>query len=87
MDKRTEIYIPVWIDQKHLRMMTNTYTEKNLHSSMDRLETIVIIVELKNQMRFTFQYGQIRNYLRRAYWFIYNEIYIPVWIDQKPVNL
>ena len=35
------IYIPVWIDQKPGTIATLQTEHKNLHSSMDRLETIV----------------------------------------------
>ena len=44
----SRIYIPVWIDQKL--------------SSMDRLETIKNIASLFIIFKFTFQYGQIRNF-------------------------
>ena len=34
-----DIYIPVWIDQKQNKYCNILQYEKNLHSSMDRLET------------------------------------------------
>ena len=57
----------------------------HLHSSMDRLETNVCFVYKKKSMKFTFQYGQIRNYKQRFYTRADTKIYIPVWIDQKLV--
>ena len=56
---------------------------RDLHSSMDRLET-----KNKDNINsfddlFTFQYGQIRNWQYIKYYRQFNFIYIPVWIDQK----
>ena len=39
----TKIYIPVWIDQKQKTSGIFAYMLLNLHSSMDRLETLTII--------------------------------------------
>ena len=54
---------------------------------MDRLETFLGTLNLLTYLSFTFQYGQIRNQK-------YNEdperldnIYIPVWIDQKLIDI
>ena len=57
----------------------------NLYSSMDRLETLFIFAVLAEIFEFIFQYGQIRN--SYVYWIsqCFITIYIPVWIDQKPV--
>ena len=77
------IYIPVWIDQKRITNNQSKTELKNLHSSMDRLETRLISRCPPSYDKFTFQYGQIRN-LEDTY--ICNHvvrIYIPVWIDQK----
>ena len=51
---------------------------------MDRLETKMEYNKPRQNKRFIFQYGQIRN---EEDMFRNNEevpIYIPVWIDQKP---
>ena len=40
IDKDLLIYIPVWIDQKLLDIETKYLYYSNLHSSMDRLETL-----------------------------------------------
>ena len=55
----------------------------NLHSSMDRLETIIAYIKSENFYGFTFQYGQIRNEKKIEKDNTNNYIYIPVWIDQK----
>ena len=55
------IYIPVWIDQKHMLQLLYKLKKQNLHSSMDRLETINQLEKEITNKRFTFQYGQIRN--------------------------
>ena len=56
------IYIPVWIDQKLKRIKTVSSQGVYLHSSMDRLETKLIVLGIGTLNLFTFQYGQIRNY-------------------------
>ena len=56
-----QIYIPVWIDQKHYRRRACDNYCNDLHSSMDRLETNNGRVKLTGEITFTFQYGQIRN--------------------------
>ena len=56
-----EIYIPVWIDQKQAETKLENKEKYNLHSSMDRLETLFYMIKLFSAFRFTFQYGQIRN--------------------------
>ena len=50
---------------------------------MDRLETYTFFVLLQQFIRFTFQYGQIRNFTEEEIVDRYIDIYIPVWIDQK----
>ena len=55
----------------------------NLHSSMVRLEIYDWFRQDKNQIRFTFQYGQIRNLFIFTCYDIFIHIYIPVWLDQK----
>ena len=83
----TFIYIPVWLDQKFNLGYSNRYNCNNLHSSMVRLEINNRENLDFNRRKFTFQYGQIRNYLI----FVLSEpivhIYIPVWLDQKLVSL
>ena len=37
--KKIKIYIPVWIDQKHITYLATCSLFPHLHSSMDRLET------------------------------------------------
>ena len=39
--------------------------------------------ERKRFNKFTFQYGQIRNFYKKTYSKYLSEIYIPVWLDQK----
>ena len=103
-----QIYIPVWIDQKHPYCQTVQDLFQHLHSSMDRLETKQEKTAKYYLSQFTFQYGQIRNAVQRrmndlskAFTFQYGQIrnitnikynkrptiiYIPVWIDQKPLE-
>ena len=54
---------------------------------MDRLETFFIDFPLLNVVPFIFQYGQIRNLIDDVDNENYDYIYIPVWIDQKLINL
>ena len=56
-----QIYIPVWIDQKQVYEWDRRDFYRDLHSSMDRLETSQLINTKKIIIKFTFQYGQIRN--------------------------
>ena len=56
---------------------------RNLHSSMDRLETDKKDVSISILRKFTFQYGQIRNTFYGWLGNTSKKIYIPVWIDQK----
>ena len=58
-----------------------------LHSSMDRLETLVSSTFGVHVFKFTFQYGQIRNISPPLHYMIQTPIYIPVWIDQKLTNI
>ena len=51
---------------------------------MDRLETGIDIAKMIFDIIFTFQYGQIRNFLTLYFYTAFLRIYIPVWIDQKP---
>ena len=53
---------------------------------MDRLETKKIDDKLYFTLKFTFQYGQIRNYLFTCKNDNVAKIYIPVWIDQKLIS-
>ena len=78
-----QIYIPVWIDQKRIVMPGKVYTKFDLHSSMDRLETIRHYSFQTIYLKFTFQYGQIRNQAVNLFAAYIQRIYIPVWIDQK----
>ena len=55
----------------------------HLHSSMVRLEIYVTSNGNYNRYKFTFQYGQIRNNIIIAINSSINDIYIPVWLDQK----
>ena len=59
--KGEEIYIPVWLDQKFLREELIKEKRSDLHSSMVRLEIIFIRINNTVEIKFTFQYGQIRN--------------------------
>ena len=59
--KKQLIYIPVWIDQKHISVLMKQQIFSHLHSSMDRLETYLKKHTYKIKFSFTFQYGQIRN--------------------------
>ena len=79
-----QIYIPVLIDQKLYTNCTCKIQTMNLHSSMDRLETLKNYYIKKYRGKFTFQYGQIRNQNNKNNLYIKEQIYIPVWIDQKP---
>ena len=54
-----------------------------LHSSMVRLEMSSLYCKKSLFILFTFQYGQIRNSSRNNITNTRNEIYIPVWLDQK----
>ena len=55
---------------------------------MDRLETAQQGEGLTITTAFTFQYGQIRNNIQQNVQTVQKNIYIPVWIDQKPaVNI
>ena len=56
------IYIPVWIDQKHIIFFHIRLYRQHLHSSMDRLETSDLLADPDIALTFTFQYGQIRNF-------------------------
>ena len=81
--RRNKIYIPVWLDQKFMREDYNDVFGLNLHSSMVRLEILMVKEQLYTAAKFTFQYGQIRNtseYVRDPNM---PSIYIPVWLDQK----
>ena len=55
------IYIPVWLDQKLLHVKSQAEQMIDLHSSMVRLETSNLGTLTIVDLRFTFQYGQIRN--------------------------
>ena len=77
------VYIPVWIDQKHWIYQHRIFLIYCLHSSMDRLETIIIKSEKMSIIMFTFQYGQIRNPFFPQPSRHHQKVYIPVWIDQK----
>ena len=79
------IYIPVWIDQKHNDVKSLSGIDSDLHSSMDRLETLIFNIAYSKTYRFTFQYGQIRNFSCKKNKNCIKSIYIPVWIDQKLV--
>ena len=57
-----KIYIPVWLDQKRCILNDLYYDYVNLHSSMVRLETEALYELLEAYRKFTFQYGQIRNF-------------------------
>ena len=59
----TSIYIPVWLDQKQKKHYYYKYNYFDLHSSMVRLETLSSLLKLLYLKQFTFQYGQIRNFL------------------------
>ena len=52
---------------------------------MVRLETCTIKENVDLLMKFTFQYGQIRNKNTAPIRKFYRLIYIPVWLDQKPI--
>ena len=54
------IYIPVWLDQKDIRSKIVPLTAYHLHSSMVRLERLIIFFFIVHLSIFTFQYGQIR---------------------------
>ena len=58
---RNLIYIPVWIDQKRQATTYQDIQSTDLHSSMDRLETLLGVQRGTSPSKFTFQYGQIRN--------------------------
>ena len=53
---------------------------------MVRLETLARAKSLPEVMPFTFQYGQIRNDEIKKKKEETSIIYIPVWLDQKPVQ-
>ena len=55
------IYIPVWLDQKFSNFHKVNFSLANLHSSMVRLEIELYTIAQPLNLRFTFQYGQIRN--------------------------
>ena len=61
--KVNEIYIPVWLDQKHTIQVETYLMPNDLHSSMVRLETQTLAQNYNENVLFTFQYGQIRNNL------------------------
>ena len=79
------IYIPVWLDQKPSVIVLVKLIQKNLHSSMVRLETTSPCLYLTFKLLFTFQYGQIRNWCQSLRWCQSLKIYIPVWLDQKQI--
>ena len=54
---------------------------------MDRLETTETLLVGELWKKFTFQYGQIRNFLSHSASYGVNGIYIPVWIDQKHIRV
>ena len=58
------IYIPVWIDQKRNSYSIKSDYQRNLYSSMDRLETYNYKGIQPELNVFIFQYGQIRNLLK-----------------------
>ena len=79
------IYIPVWLDQKCVIFCVCIGCCYYLHSSMVRLEIRIDVARPRLKIKFTFQYGQIRNYWQ-SYWVSQLlEIYIPVWLDQKSI--
>ena len=82
-----KIYIPVWLDQKLFYCTLFSNVRKYLHSSMVRLEIIYPVKPSFPSCTFTFQYGQIRNYIIFFQFFLKFQIYIPVWLDQKSVVL
>ena len=53
---------------------------------MVRLETQYVWDNNGVRELFTFQYGQIRNFSLRKLFILLGYIYIPVWLDQKPVG-
>ena len=55
----------------------------DLHSSMVRLESVILYRVLLYPQVFTFQYGQIRKQIPTISRKHLNRIYIPVWLDQK----
>ena len=79
------IYIPVWLDQKLLNVFLINIEVFNLHSSMVRLETELLTYKPQVCLKFTFQYGQIRNWHKKLLKIDIPIIYIPVWLDQKPI--
>ena len=79
----SNIYIPVWLDQKHLQLLFPIYYFYHLHSSMVRLETPILSIICFFMYLFTFQYGQIRNVYSKIEIQKIKQIYIPVWLDQK----
>ena len=75
------IYIPVWLDQKCIQMVYSSFKIINLHSSMVRLEISILFLRIFIFIKFTFQYGQIRNAvqrkvadLKKAFTFQYGQI-------------
>ena len=52
-----EIYIPIWIDLKAYPLTPFTHGLRNLHSNMDRFESMKVIKQVKRLSKFTFQYG------------------------------
>ena len=59
--KLFKIYIPVWLDQKLMKLQSCIKLIDYLHSSMVRLETLERAEAGDIFEIFTFQYGQIRN--------------------------
>ena len=53
---------------------------------MVRLETYRLNKVSTSSYAFTFQYGQIRNELKKQNVLCYKVIYIPVWLDQKHIE-
>ena len=56
-------------------------TQCNLHSSMDRLETLLIIAIVTTKFYLHSSMDRLETLCPPAYLFVYAIIYIPVWID------
>ena len=86
-DDVAKVYIPVWLDQKRILIKCIIIKNISLHSSMVRLETPTDARLQIPERMFTFQYGQIRNLNQKNILIINLIVYIPVWLDQKPITV
>ena len=75
------IYIPIWLDLLFSFQALLSHCVKYLHSNMVRFIIKYLQVAKRRSQRFTFQYGQIYYARSNNNDYIYNSIYIPIWLD------